>query len=102
MPKKSVSPTTKFEPSAPKPRVTAKIQVVHPETLAPIYANYVEVAHTEYDFSIALCKLPAKLRPQQLSEIQGGQPLTLEPTVVVEIPTRLIKGLIRALETQVE
>ena len=101
MPKKtSLSP--EFESIPPKPHVNAKIQVVHPETTSPIYANYVEIAHSEYEFSLSMCKLPSKLRPQQLLDVQAGQPLVIEPTVVVEIPTRLVKGFIRALETQVD
>jgi hypothetical protein len=98
----------KFQPQAPfespplKPHVNVKIQVVHPETVSPIYANYVEVAHSEYEFSLSMCKLPTKLRPQQLLDVQAGQPLIIEPTVVVELPTRLVKGLIQALETQVD
>jgi hypothetical protein len=101
MPKKtSLSP--EFESAPPKPHVNAKIQVVHPETASPIYANYIEVAHSEYEFSLSMCKLPTKLRPQQLLDVQAGQPLIIEPTVVVEIPTRLVKGFIRALETQVD
>lgn len=101
MAKKS-SPQVKFESKPLMPHVNVKIQVVHSETVSSIYANYVEVAHSEYEFSLSMCKLPTKLRPQQLLDVQAGQPLIIEPTVVVEIPTGLVKGLIQALETQVD
>lgn len=90
-----------FKPVPVKPLVNTKVQVVHPESLTAFYSNYVEVAHSEYEFSLSFSKLPSKLRPQQLLDVQAGQPLILEPQLLIDVPTRLVKGLIRALEAQV-
>lgn len=98
---KKKSSGRQFEPVPVKEIVTTKVQVIHPETLTAFYSNYVEVAHSEYEFSLSFSKLPSKLRPQQLLDVQAGQPLVLEPQLLIDIPTRLVKGLIRALEAQV-
>ena len=92
----------RFEPVPVKTVLNTKVQVVHPESLTAYYSNYVEVAHSEYEFSLSFSKLPSKLRPQQLLDVQAGQPLVLEPQLLIDVPTRLVKGLIRALELQVE
>ena len=91
-----------YEAVPQKPHVTTKIQMVQPETPSPYYSNYIEVTHSEYEFALSFAKLPTKLRPQQLLDVKAGQPLQVEPLLQIEIPTRLIKGLIRALTVQVE
>jgi hypothetical protein len=91
-----------YEAAPAKPHVTTKIEMVQPETASAYYSNYIEVTHSEYEFALSFAKLPTKLRPQQLLDVKAGQPLLIEPLLQVEVPTRLIKGLIRALTLQVE
>lgn len=94
--------TSEYEAEPLKPRVTAKVQILQPETPSATYTNYIEVSHSEYEFALSCAKLPAKLRPQQLLDVQAGEPLLLEPLLQIEVPTRLIKGFIRALKIQVD
>ena len=91
-----------YEAAPAKPHVTTKIEMVQPETASAYYSNYIEVTHSEYEFALSFAKLPTKLRPQQLLDVTAGEPLLIEPLLQIEVPTRLIKGLIRALTVQVE
>lgn len=91
-----------YEAEPAKPHVTTKVQIIQPETPSTYYSNFIEVSHTEYEFALSFAKLPTKLRPQQLLDVKSGEPLLLEPLLQVEVPTRLIPGLVRALMLQVE
>jgi hypothetical protein len=82
--------------------VPVKVQVVQGDSTPTYYSNFVEVSHTEYEFALSFVKLPTKLRPQQLADVKSGQSLLLEPFLQVEVPSRLVRGIIKALETQVE
>ncbi len=91
-----------YEAEPTKPHVTTKVQIVQPESPSAYYSNFIEVSHTEYEFALSFAKLPPKLRPQQLLDVKAGEPLLLEPMLQIEVPTRLINGLIKALMIQVE
>ncbi|MEQ1794295.1 MAG: DUF3467 domain-containing protein [Nitrospira sp.] len=91
-----------YEAAQAKAHVTTKVQIVQPETPSPYYSNFIEVSHTEYEFALSFAKLPPKLRPQQVLDVKAGAPLLLEPMLQIEVPTRLINGLIKALTHQVE
>ncbi len=91
-----------YEAVPEKPHVTTKVQIVQPDSPSPYYSNFIEVTHSEYEFALSFAKLPSKLRPQQLLDIQGGEPLLLEPLLQIEIPTRLARGLVKALTIQIE
>jgi len=65
------------------------------------YVNYMAVGQTIYDFSISVAKLPSLLTPEQLSQVQKGKPITVEPTLQLVVPPRVAKGLIVALTDQV-
>ena len=82
--------------------VNLKVQILPGENIPAYYSNYIEVAHTEYEFVLSFAKVPSKLGPQQLLDAKSGQPLVLEPIIKAEIPLRLIRGLVRALESQIE
>jgi hypothetical protein len=74
-----------------------------PEYLRPVYANYINVNHTPWDFRLtfAVLKTPVPgteiAQAQQAGEAAGE--MVVEPEVVADliIPANLVHGLISAL-----
>jgi Protein of unknown function (DUF3467) len=64
------------------------------------YVNYLAVSHTPYDFSISALKLPSQLTSEQKQYAKRQQPVPMEPTLQLVIPVNLVKGLVRALNTE--
>ena len=65
----------------------------------PVYANFVQVNHTPWDFTFHFGNffLPPEV-PQEPPEF----PLEVKSVARVTIPTKLIKGIVRALETNIK
>jgi len=57
----------RFEPIPVKTVLNTKVRVIHPESLTAIYSNYVEVAHSEYEFS--LLSRPSRSSSQRQHQI---------------------------------
>ena len=64
------------------------------------YANYIAVNHTPWDFSLHFGLVTAPIGPQK--QTSGVVEIPVKKLVTVNIPTTIIKGLIKALETNVE
>jgi hypothetical protein len=64
------------------------------------YVNYISVTHSPYDFAISVLRLPHQLTPEQKSFASKGDPVPMEATLQLIIPTQIIKGLIKALSEQ--
>jgi len=80
--------------------IPVKFQLLPSESTSSFYCNYVEVAHSPYEFSLSFAKILTKLRPEQISTAKAGQPLVVDSMVQVEVPTNLVPGLIKALNIE--
>ncbi|OFW17717.1 MAG: hypothetical protein A3H27_13055 [Acidobacteria bacterium RIFCSPLOWO2_02_FULL_59_13] len=89
----------KIRPTEPK-EVPITVQVdAKPET--PFYyVNFLAVNHSPYDFTISALRLPSQLTPEQKEYARKSEPVPMEPTLQLIIPTHIIKGLIKALSIQ--
>jgi len=93
MPKKKINDIAKT--------VAINVQLEAKPDVPFYYVNYMAVGQTIYDFSISVAKLPSLFTPEQLAEVQKGQPITVEPILQLVMPPRVAKGLIVALTDQV-
>ncbi|MCW5800442.1 MAG: DUF3467 domain-containing protein [Nitrospira sp.] len=98
MKRKSSPAKTTNEPSEKK----VQIQLVPSEGTPAYYCNYMDVTHSSYEFVLSFAKVPAKLRLDQLSAAENKGTLQIEPLVQVEVPPRLLPGIIKALTIQKE
>jgi hypothetical protein len=72
------------------------------ESAAVFYVNYIEVGNSPQDFSLWCGRMPSKLTPAKIEEIESIGALVIEPDVQLIIPTTLVPGLIKALITAKE
>ena len=74
-----------------------------PKPDTPIYyVNYASITHSEFDFIMAVLRIPHQLSPEQTHLAVSRKPIPVEPLLQLVFPPRLIDGLIRALTTQKE
>lgn len=64
------------------------------------YANFAEITHTKWDFSLIAARLPIKPTMAQVAEIQATGILALPAEVTISFAPHIIPGLIRALTIQ--
>jgi hypothetical protein len=89
--------TQKKQPS----RESAAQMVMEVKSDTPsYYANYVNVSHTAYDFTLSVAKISSPLTQEQIEELQSLNKITVEPILQIVIPPLLIDGLINALIDQ--
>jgi hypothetical protein len=103
--KAGIAPKTngKAVSAAPMPgAIAVRIAVDVPDGTPAYYANFIEISHTKWDFSLIATKLPAKHGPAKLAEMQATGILALPADVTINFPPTLMAGLIRALTTQKE
>lgn len=99
---KAVAPP-KTNGKAAVPAVLAvRIAVDIPDGTPAHYANFIEISHTKWDFSLIGARLPAKHSAAQFAEMQATGILSLPADVTINFPPTLMAGLIRALTTQKE
>lgn len=72
-----------------------------PDTPA-YYINYAAVSHSQYDFLLSVLRTPAQLTHEQTELAKKGSAVLVEPILQLNIPPRLIDGLIKALNIQKE
>jgi hypothetical protein len=90
-------------PETPAPTTTtAKVALETDDTIDPVYANYAEVARSQFEVEINFARLPAKPSASQREAIQSGEPLIIFPSVRVILPLAVAQGLIKALTQQAE
>jgi hypothetical protein len=75
--------------------------VVTPETPA-YYANFVEVANSQYDFSLSVARIGSPLSEAQIERIKNGEPLLVDAILQIVLPPTVAEGLIRALTEQLQ
>jgi Protein of unknown function (DUF3467) len=68
-----------------------------PDYLRPIYANYVTVNHTPWDFRITFGMLKTPLPGAEVEQAQKAGAIQPEAVADVILPANLIHGLISAL-----
>jgi hypothetical protein len=84
----------------PAKSITAGVRLdVRPDTPS-YYVNYVAVTHTPYDFCIGVARIPSQLTSEQAELAKKGEPVPIEATLQLIIPSQLIDGLIKALADQ--
>jgi hypothetical protein len=66
------------------------------------YANFIEIGHTKWDFSLIFAKLPPKPTAGKIAEMQATGTLALPAETAINFPPTLMMGLIRALTIQKE
>lgn len=98
MAKKSTKKTAAKNASAEPTRV--KVRVEHGSGAEILYANYVEVSHSAYEFMLSVVRVPTKFPSSLLAEARTTGEIVVEPQVNILLPPTLIPGLIRALESQ--
>ncbi len=71
---------------------------------ALIYANFVQVNHTPWDFTLHFGNFFLPPEAPQAKESQEAAEFELEVKSVarISVPTRLIRGIVRALETNIK
>ena len=89
----------KTDPTEPK-EIPITVQVDAKPDTPFYYVNYLGVNHSPYDFTISALRLPSQLSPEQKVYARKKEPVPMEPTLQLVIPTTLIKGLINALSIQ--
>lgn len=65
-----------------------------------IYANFIEIGHTEHEFLLIAARLPTKPSAAILAQAAERGELVLEPEVQIMFPARIIGSLISALQVQ--
>lgn len=96
--KKHVKAKSKLQPQ------TMAVQIrVEPSSETPTYyVNHVEVAHNQHEFALFTGKLPAKLSTEELEKSKNSGVLTLDPSLQILLPPSIIRGLLRALQMQLD
>lgn len=82
--------------------IQAKFQVLTNENTPTYYANFIEVAHTPYEFSLIFSKVPTKLKAEQYSLAKNNKAIPIDSMLQIDIPPVIIPGLIHALTVQKE
>ena len=82
----------------------ASAKLIYPEPTDEdrrVYANYVQVNHTPWDFALHFGLVTTPTVPPQPNP-EGYVEIPVSKLLTVNIPVPLIHGLIKALQTQVE
>lgn len=100
-PKRSRQPRASLKKKTPESGyLTIKPQLIMSEDISSYYANYIEVASAQHDFSLYFCHIPARFSGEKLELARTSGVLSMEPDFKVTVPPTVIPGLIRALEKQ--
>ena len=92
---------TPIKKGAPAKSAALKVRVESSEDDA-IYANYMEISHSQYEFMLTIARLPVKLGASEMELAKERGEIAVVPEVQVIFPPRIISGLIKALEVQRE
>lgn len=65
----------------------------------PVYANFLQVNHTPWDFTFHFGTF---FLPPEVPEEPGELELEVKAVARITVPTRLIKGIIKAIQTNIE
>lgn len=85
----------------PAPR-QARINIDVAEGTPAFYANYIEIGHTKWDFTLIASRVPAKPSTAKIVEMQSNGIFTIPADATINFPPNLMPGLIRALTIQKE
>jgi len=97
--KATVTPIRKGRAEAKPMRLKIRIESTDDDAL---YANYMEVSHSKYEFMLTVARLPVKPSARTMELAKERREIVVEPKVQVIFPPQLIIGLIKALEIQQE
>lgn len=76
--------------------------VLNAEDAPFFYANFVEVGHSNYDFTLLTARMPGKLSKDQRAAVEKAGELEVPAELQIVIPPKVAVGLIKALQTQVD
>ena len=80
--------------------ITANLVVLPTEDTPQYYVNHVEVASSRNEFAMFCTRVPSKIQPDQIDQIEKNGNLRLEPELEITFPVTIIQGLIDALTKQ--
>ncbi len=94
----------KGKSAAPKDKgvLTTRLVVDTREEILTYYINYIEVICAEHNFSLYSLQVPGKFSAEELAVAQETGVLNLEPAFQMILPPTIVRGLIKALESQLE
>lgn len=79
-----------------------KVEIVYPDLAegeASLYANAVVINHSPWDFALYFSRVVMPLRPT----IESGKlKIQAQQVATINVPVTLIRGLIRALQTNLD
>ena len=96
------APSTNGKAAASLKPLAVRIVGEVPEGTPAYYANFIEISHTKWDFSLIASRFPAKFGGAKLAEARATGILPVYAEVTINFPPTLMVGLIRALTTQKE
>ncbi len=87
-----------------KKNESPKIQqarIVYPDTSEAntlLYSNAVQINHSPWDFALHFAQLVVPTNPSKGQSVE----IKARPVAVINIPVTLVRGLIKALQTNIE
>jgi hypothetical protein len=96
---KSARPSKKDDAQG---EVSVKGRVDVTEATAVIYINFAEVAHNVHEFSIICARTPTKPDATALELAKKSGVYPIEASTMLIVPPSLMKGLVRAMQLQIE
>ncbi len=85
----------------PKPEaISFRVEVLPTDDTSNYYANYIEVAHSNFDFVLSFLRIPTKYSALQVERAQKTGTIGFEPFLQVTVPPKVAFGLIQALQKQ--
>ena len=89
------------EPAAASEVIAVRIAIEDDNSFEPVYANFAEVARSQYEIEIRFIRTPAKLSSEQMMIAQSGEPVVVQPLAKVLIPMAVAESLAEAILKQV-
>ena len=86
--------------SKKEPSEGPAVKIVYPELGEdkPLYANAIHINHTPWDFALHFSQVIVPTTPPTGRHVE----ITAKPVAVISIPVTLVRGLIKALETNLD
>lgn len=79
--------------------ITFKVRI-EPSDGDAVYANYMEVSHSQYEFMLTVAQVPSKLTSAATAQAQELGEIVIESKVQILFPPRLMGSLLKVLETE--
>jgi hypothetical protein len=94
------SAKTKKEPT--QEEIAVKVRVEPTDATPVFYVNYAEVSHNVNEFSVLCTRIPTKPDQATMDLVREKGIYSVEATASLIVPPTLMRGLIRAMQAQVD